>query len=112
MILRLRRYRLSLKIAIYVLPIVVFGLGWWVWMFVSMVLGRPALYDPGGHFTQIIFGTVVWALIAEHYGVTSFDELFRERTGRAPRGRRVSLQCQYCWRHSISAGMPLSPEGC
>jgi len=81
MILRLKRYRLSLKIAIYVLPIAVFALGWWVWMFVSMVLGRPALYDPAGHSTQIIFGTVVWAFIAEHYGVTSFDELFRERTG-------------------------------
>ena len=81
MILRLKRYRLSLKIAIYVLPIAVFALGWWVWMFVSMVLGRPAFYDPAGHSTQIIFGTVVWAFMAEHYGVTSFDELFRERTG-------------------------------
>ena len=50
-------------------------------MVVSMVLGRPALYAPGGHFTQIIFGTLVWAFIAEHYRVTSFDELFRERTG-------------------------------
>jgi len=28
-----------------------------------------------------MFGTVVWAFIAEHYKVTSFDELFRERTG-------------------------------
>lgn len=50
-------------------------------MFISMVLGRPALYEPGGHFTQIVFGTVVWAFVAEHYHVTSFDEVFRERTG-------------------------------
>jgi Undecaprenyl-phosphate glucose phosphotransferase len=80
-ILRLKRYRLSLKIAIYVLPALVFGLGWWLWMLVSLSLGRPALYVPGGHLTQIFFGTVVWAFVAEHYGVTSFDELFRERTG-------------------------------
>jgi len=81
MILRLRRYRLSLKIAIYVLPVLAFGLGWWLWKFVSMALGRPVLYAPAGHLTQIIFGTLVWALVAEHYRVTSFDELFRERTG-------------------------------
>jgi Undecaprenyl-phosphate glucose phosphotransferase len=80
-ILRLKRYRLALKIAIYALPVLVFGIGWWLWMFVSMVLGRPVLYAPGGHLTQIIFGTLVWAFIAEHYQVTNFDELFRERTG-------------------------------
>ena len=81
MILRLRRYRLSLKVAIYGLPVVVFGIGWCVWTFVSMALRRPALYAPGGYFTQIAFGTVVWAFLAEHYRVASFDELFRERTG-------------------------------
>jgi Undecaprenyl-phosphate glucose phosphotransferase len=70
-----------LKVAIYGLPVVVFGIGWWLWMFVSMALGRPVLYAPGGHVTQIIYGTLVWAFIAEHYRVTSFDELFRERTG-------------------------------
>jgi Undecaprenyl-phosphate glucose phosphotransferase len=81
MILRLKRYRLSLKLAIYGLPVVVFGIGWWLWMLVSMLLGRPALYPVGGHLTQILFGTLVWAFIAEHYRVTDFDELFRERTG-------------------------------
>jgi Undecaprenyl-phosphate glucose phosphotransferase len=80
-ILRLRRYRLSLKLAIYGLPVVVFGIGWWLWMSVAIMLGRPVLYPAGGHLTQILFGTVVWALIAEHYRVTDFDELFRERTG-------------------------------
>ena len=81
MILRIKRYRLSLKIAIYALPLLVSSIGWCVWMFVSMALRRPALYAPGGHFTQIAFGTVVWAFLAEHYRVTSFDELFHERTG-------------------------------
>src|SRR5260370_15942639 len=81
MILRLKRYRLSLKVAIYALPVLVSGLGWWVWMLVSMALDRPVLYPAGGHLTQILFGTLVWAFIAEHYRVTDFDELFRERTG-------------------------------
>lgn len=81
MILRLKRYRLSLKVAIYVLPVLVYGIGWWLWMFGSLLFGRPVLYAPGGHLTQIVFGILVWAFIAEHYRVTSFDELFRERTG-------------------------------
>lgn len=81
MILRLRRYRLSLKIAIYVLPVLGCGLGWWFWIFVSGLLGRAALYSPREHLAQLIFGILVWAFIAEHYQVTSFDELFRERTG-------------------------------
>jgi FlaA1/EpsC-like NDP-sugar epimerase len=81
MILRLKRYRLSLKLAIYSLPVVVFGIGWWLWMLASMALARPVLYPAGGHLTQILFGTLVWAFIAEHYRVTDFDELFRERTG-------------------------------
>jgi len=29
----------------------------------------------------MLFGTLVWAFVSEHYRVTSFDELFRERTG-------------------------------
>lgn len=81
MILRLRRYRLSLQIVIYILPVLVFRVGWWIWMLISMALGRPVLYFPRGHLTQVFFGTLVWALLAEHYRVTNFDELFRERTG-------------------------------
>ena len=81
MILRLRRYRVFVKVAICLLPVAVFAIGWWLWMRVSMILGRPALYPPGGHLTQVIFGTLVWTFIAEHYRVTNFDELFRERTG-------------------------------
>lgn len=81
MILRLRRYRAFVKVAICLLPIAVFTIGWWLWMRVSVILHRPALFPPGGHLTQIIFGTLVWTFIAGHYRVTDFDELFRERTG-------------------------------
>jgi Undecaprenyl-phosphate glucose phosphotransferase len=89
MILRLKIYRLLLKITVYLLPIFTFRVGWKMWAVLSTLLGRPVLYSPLGHLNQILFGTFVWALIAEHYKVTSFDELFRERTG----GRRASSAC-------------------
>lgn len=81
MILRLKIYGLLLKIAVFALPVFAFKLGWWVWMALSTIFDRPVLYSAAGHHSQILFGTVVWALVAEHYRVTNFDELFRERTG-------------------------------
>jgi Undecaprenyl-phosphate glucose phosphotransferase len=81
MILRIKIYRLFLKIGIYLLPILAFRLGWWFWMVICKFVDRPVLYSPQGHLSQILFGTFVWAFVAEHNRVTSFDELFRERTG-------------------------------
>jgi len=96
MILRLRGYRLSLKLALYVLPVLAFSAGWWVWRFFSVMLRRPALFGPSGHLTEIVFGTVVWALVAEHYRVTNFDELFRERTGaRAAWSACIAAVCVF-----------------
>jgi Undecaprenyl-phosphate glucose phosphotransferase len=81
MIMRLKLYRMFFKIAVYFLPIPAFGLGWRIWMAISTLLDRPVLYSVHGHFNQILFGTCVWTFFAEHNRVTSFDELFRERTG-------------------------------
>jgi Undecaprenyl-phosphate glucose phosphotransferase len=81
MILRIKMYRLFLNIGIYLLPILAFRLGWWFWMIISEFVDRPVLYSPQGHIGQVLFGTFVWAFLAGHYRVTSFDELFRERTG-------------------------------
>jgi Undecaprenyl-phosphate glucose phosphotransferase len=81
MILRIKLYRLFLNIGIYLLPALAFRLGWWFWMVICKSIDRPVLYSPQGHLAQILFGTFVWAFVAEHYRVTSFDELFRERTG-------------------------------
>jgi Undecaprenyl-phosphate glucose phosphotransferase len=81
MILRIKMYRLLLTIGIYLLPSLAFRLGWWFWMVICKFIDRPVLYSPQGHFSQILFGTLVWAFVARHYRVTSFDELFRERTG-------------------------------
>jgi Undecaprenyl-phosphate glucose phosphotransferase len=81
MILRLKLYRLSLKVAIYLLPILAFYLGWCIWSLTSGFLGRPVLFSFHGHVNHMLFGTLVWAFVSERYRVTSFDELFRERTG-------------------------------
>ena len=81
MILRLKLYRLSLKVAIYLLPILAFYLGWCIWSLTWGVLGRPVLFLFHGHLNHMLFGTLVWAFVSERYRVTSFDELFRERTG-------------------------------
>src|SRR6476660_5111493 len=81
MILRLRLYRLSLKVATYLLPILAFYLGWCVWRISCQFLGRPVLFSLDGHYNHMLFGTLVWAFVSERYRVTSFDELFRERTG-------------------------------
>jgi Undecaprenyl-phosphate glucose phosphotransferase len=81
MILRIKLYRLFLNIGIYLLPTLAFRLGWWVWMVICKFFNRPVLYSPQGHLSEILFGTFVWAFLAGHYRVTSFDELFRERTG-------------------------------
>ena len=81
MFLRLKLYRLYLKIGTYLLPILAFRLGWWFWMEICKYFDRPVLFSPSGHFSEILFGTLIWVFVAEHYRVTSFDELFRERTG-------------------------------
>lgn len=81
MFLRLKLYRLYLKIGTYLLPILAFRLGWCFWVLICRFSDRPALFSPSGHLTEILVGTFVWAFVAEHYQVTSFDELFRERTG-------------------------------
>src|ERR1022692_1600994 len=81
MVLRIKMYRLFLKVGVYLLPIIAFRLGWWFWMVICKFVDRPVIYSPQGRLSQILFGTFVWGFVAEHYHVTNFDELFRERTG-------------------------------
>ena len=89
MIMRLKLYRLFLKIGIYLLPFPAFLSGWRIWTELCETLNRPHPYTPHGHLSQIVFGTFVWALVAEHHRVTNFDEIFRERTG----GRAAGSAC-------------------
>ncbi len=86
MILRVRIYRLLLKIGIYLLPIIAFPLGRWMWVAACDLLGRNALFAPSEHLIDMFLATLVWAFISEHYRVTNFDELFYERTGAKAAG--------------------------
>ena len=81
MVLRLKLYRLCMKLGIYSLAFSSFYFGWWIWKTIAEQFGRSAEYSPVVHMTQMLLGVLVWILLAEHYNVTNFDELFRERTG-------------------------------
>ena len=81
MILRLKLYRLITKLGVYSLSMSSFYCGWWLWHIACQQLGRPDKYRPFGHASQLLLGLLIWVLLSEHYRVTNFDELFRERTG-------------------------------
>src|SRR3984893_5617910 len=81
MLLRLKMYRLFLKVSTYLLPFLAWEIGWEIWALCVAPLGRPVAYPQHGHFTLVLFSSFVWAFMAEHYKVTNVDELFRERTG-------------------------------
>jgi len=81
MLLRLKMYRLLLKVTIFLIPFFAFEIGWQIWAYSLMFINRPVKYSHEGHFTLVLFSSFVWAFMAEHYKVTNVDELFRERTG-------------------------------
>ncbi|HXO04708.1 MAG TPA: exopolysaccharide biosynthesis polyprenyl glycosylphosphotransferase [Candidatus Sulfotelmatobacter sp.] len=81
MILRLKYYRFCLRVITYLLPFLAFELGWETWTHIWNSLGRLTDFDSYAHFRLLAVATLVWAALAEHYGVTNVDELFRERTG-------------------------------
>jgi len=81
MLLRLKLYRLLIKLAVYPLPLAAFYLGLTLWAFSWSFFGRPADLSAYSRFTVPLLACFVWAFFAEHYKVTSVDELFRERTG-------------------------------
>ncbi len=81
MILRLKYYRFCLRAVTYLLPLLAFELGWRMWTNVWKSLERLADFDSFGHFRLLALASLVWAIVAEHYGVTNVDTLFRERTG-------------------------------
>jgi len=94
MVLRLKVYRLLLKVAVYALSIPAFYLGWWLWNQMCLLTGRPALFSPEGNMHFWLVGAVIWAFASERAKVTSFDELFRERTGaRAAFSACVTSTC-------------------
>lgn len=77
---RLNYYRFYLRIAAYLLPALAFA----ATTYIDTVLrigGPRAGLGTYGYFSLLVQTSVVWAIAGEYYGVTSVQELFRERTG-------------------------------
>src|SRR2546427_1787770 len=81
MLLRLKLYQLLLKISAYSLPFAGYHIGLRMWSFILPLIDRPTNFVARGHFGMLLFGCFVWALLAEHYKVTSVEQLLRERDG-------------------------------
>src|SRR5260370_39654173 len=80
MLLRLKIYRLLLKVTIFLMPFFAFEIGWQIWAYSFLFINRPVKYSHEGHFTLVLFSSFVWAFMAEHYKVPNVDGLFRVRT--------------------------------
>jgi hypothetical protein len=89
----------------YLLPFPAFEMGWQLWMHVWDGLDRQAKFDSLGHIRILALAAFVWAILAEHYGVTDVDELFRERTGT-----RAALSANAATSAVLLAGLFLSQD--
>jgi len=77
---RLNYYHFYLRVVAYALPFLAFESAVYIrllWRRLQLTSG----VDSFNYVNLLLFTTVVWAMTAEHYGVTSVEELFRERTG-------------------------------
>lgn len=81
MILRIKFYRFALRLVTYLLPLVAHAISVRIWLAAWTLADRTAIYVPSAHLPAILSISLIWALVAEVYKVTSVDELFRERTG-------------------------------
>ncbi len=88
MVLRLNRYQFYLRLTMYVLPAIAFGLA---------ALGRHAMPVAALHYGwhYLVFWLVVtaaWSIIVAQYQLYSVDYLIRENTGlRRPLGATLAL---------------------
>lgn len=77
---RLNYYRFYLRIADYSLPAIAFAVSTYIEAIVG-VGGPTAGLGRYAYFSLFLQTSVVWAIASEYYGVSSVQELFRERTG-------------------------------
>ncbi len=73
-------YHFYLRIAVYSLPFLSFSVAGYA----RILTGHAdvvAGINPYSYFNLVLLTTVVWAMIAEHFGVAGVQTLFRERTG-------------------------------
>jgi Undecaprenyl-phosphate glucose phosphotransferase len=77
---RLNYYRFYLRIADYLLPALAFAAT--AYIEIAIHVGSPtAGLSTYSYFSLFVQTSLVWAIASEYYGVSSVQELFRERTG-------------------------------
>lgn len=77
---RLNYYRFYLRIADYLLPALAFAAT--AYIEITINVGSPtAGLGTYSYFSLFVQTSVIWAIASEYYGVSSVQELFRERTG-------------------------------
>jgi Undecaprenyl-phosphate glucose phosphotransferase len=77
---RLNYYCFYLRLAAYVLPAAAFAITSYVESFLPVGDSRAGL-GTYGYFSLLVQTSVVWAIASDYCGVSSVQELFRERTG-------------------------------
>jgi len=82
MVRRLNLYRFALRFVCFLLPLIAFSISWWIrFSSTTGFLWSALEYDPYPYFLLLIVTTIVWAVAAESYGVSTFEDLWRENTG-------------------------------
>jgi len=77
---RLNYYHFYLRVVAYLLPFLAFEGAAYARLLWRRWQPSPAA-DSFSYVNLLLLTTVVWVMMAEHYEVTSVEELFRERTG-------------------------------
>lgn len=80
MIRRLHMYGFCARLACNLLPTAAFVVAWYV-RFSTRYHFDSTDYDPNAYFHLLVFATVVWALVADHYRLASPEALLAENTG-------------------------------
>ncbi len=73
---RLNYVTFSLRLAVFSLPILAFGIAGFIRFHVRVILLEDPKIDRAPYFLLAIFAAAVWSLTAERLGLTSLDELF------------------------------------
>ncbi|HWR36293.1 MAG TPA: undecaprenyl-phosphate glucose phosphotransferase [Clostridia bacterium] len=81
MLRRLNLYKFYLRGLCYVLPAIAFLLAAFSRFYLQPWLGAVQQYSLPEYVFLLAFLTMAWAMASEHYGITSVEELFVERTG-------------------------------
>ncbi len=79
MFVRLNLYNFYLRLIIYSVPLFAFAVA--IYFCFLLPGGSARYFQPERYLFLLLFMTVVWAIMAEHYRLTTISKLFLENTG-------------------------------